>query len=179
MTGLLAASEHEVVAEAEGGSVLFQAFAGDDAGAELGQLAFAECGEEAVEVVGDDELQDRVTKEFEPLVVEVEGLALEREAGVGEGFGEEERIAKLIADAPLEGIHVRGEIRRGEFRRGRCRLHEAGLQPRTPWFSSTERGGFVPGKSRRTSGPLAPTLDGFTGGRGGGVPRCSWCGAGC
>jgi len=41
-------------------------------------------------VVRDHQLEDGVPEKFEPLVVEVKGFALEREAGMGERFSKEQ-----------------------------------------------------------------------------------------
>ena len=137
-TGLLPATQHEVVAETKGRGVLFQALARDETGAEFGELSFAEGREKAVEVVGDDELQDRVAEELEALVVEMEGFAFERQAGVGEGLGEEEGVTELVADVPLQWIHVRGELRRGEVGGRRVGVHDEALTKNFSRFCSLE-----------------------------------------
>jgi len=52
-----------------------------------------------------DELEDGVTQELEPLIVEVMSLRLVAETRMRQRFREEERIAKLVTDSFLEWIH--------------------------------------------------------------------------
>ena len=49
-------------------------------------------------MLAEQELQHGVAEVFEPLVVEVNLLRLVAEAGVRERLGQQERVAKLIAD---------------------------------------------------------------------------------
>ena len=91
--------------------MLFQALAGNNARAQFGQLALAERGKKPVEVMGYDQLKNRVTEKLQPLVVEMEGLPLEGKTRVGQGLGQQEGIAELVADALLERIGGRSFLR--------------------------------------------------------------------
>jgi hypothetical protein len=64
-------------------------------------MSFIKIGKQSVEMVRDHELEHCIAKKLQPLVVEVEGFALKGQAGVGQCFGEEEGIAKLVTDTPL------------------------------------------------------------------------------
>ena len=66
---LFAAAEEEPLAEAELAGDLGQAELVDDAGAGLGQLALVALGRRVHEQVPDDEVEDGVAEELEPLVV--------------------------------------------------------------------------------------------------------------
>jgi hypothetical protein len=63
-------------------------------------------------------LQDGVTEKFQPLIVEVESCAFERETRMGKSLGQEERVAELVADVPLERVHVGRELRGTEIGSG-------------------------------------------------------------
>ena len=65
-------------------------------------------------MLGDHQLEHGIAEKFQPLIVKVECFALEREARMGQGFGEEERIAELVADVPLERVHMGGQLRGSE-----------------------------------------------------------------
>ena len=50
---------------------------------------------------GKDQLKDSVSKEFQALIVEMMPLGLVPQARMGQGFRQQERISKLVADALL------------------------------------------------------------------------------
>ncbi len=104
--GFFAAAHHEVAAEAEALGQEAEAVARDDAGADLGQVAFGKAGELIEEVLGEDELEDGVAEEFEPLVIEMVALGLVAKAGVGERFREEEGVAEFVFETLFERVHA-------------------------------------------------------------------------
>jgi hypothetical protein len=50
---------------------------------------------------GKDQLEDGVSEEFQPLIVEMMPLGLVPKARMRQGFRQQERISKLVADALL------------------------------------------------------------------------------
>src|SRR5256885_7436563 len=58
------------------------------------------------QVLGDDELEDRVAQEFQTLIVEMTLLRFVTETRVRQRFGEQKRIAKLVIDSFLERMHL-------------------------------------------------------------------------
>ena len=103
--GLLAAAHHQVFADADALGEHAQTVARNDAGADLGELAFAEVRILVEQILGEDELEDGVAEEFEPLIVEMMALRLVAEAGMGERFREQQRIAEFVFDALFERVH--------------------------------------------------------------------------
>jgi hypothetical protein len=69
------------------GGVSLEAVAGDHAGTEFGEMTLAVMGEEAVEMLGEDQLEDGVAEELKALVVEVPAMGFVAQTGVGESFG--------------------------------------------------------------------------------------------
>ena len=63
------------------------------------------------QVLGDDELEDRVAQEFQTLIVEMTLLRFVTETWVRQRFGEQKRIAKLVVDSFLERMHGILELR--------------------------------------------------------------------
>ena len=53
----------------------------------------------------DDELQHGVAEKFQALIIEMMPLGFVAQAGMGQRFRQQKRIAKLVADAFLERIH--------------------------------------------------------------------------
>ena len=78
--------------------------------AKLCELAFGEAGEEVEQMVGEDELEDGVAEKFEALVVEMVHLRFVAKAGMGQRFGEQERIAELVFDPLFERSHGRWRL---------------------------------------------------------------------
>ena len=103
---LLAAAHHQVASDAEALGEDAEAVAGDDAGTDFGQVAFAEVGKLIEEMLGENELEDGVSEEFEALVVEVMALRLVAEAGVGERFREQQSVAEFVFEALFEWVHA-------------------------------------------------------------------------
>jgi hypothetical protein len=89
------------------GGMDLERFARDETGAPGREATFARFVETGEEMFRDDELQNRVAQEFEPLIVEVLSLFFMGHAGVGEGLGEKMRIAKLILNLFFERMHGR------------------------------------------------------------------------
>ena len=109
----LAFAHHEVLAKIDLGSVAGKCGTGDEAGAQLGEVPLIEIGEPVEELVGEDQLDHGVAEKFEPLVIEVRLVGLVGEARVGERFGQEERITKLVSDAFFEGPHNTADAEMG------------------------------------------------------------------
>ena len=57
-------------------------------------------------ILGEDELEDGVAEEFEPLIVEMMALGFVAEARMRQRLRKEERIAELVFDALFERIHL-------------------------------------------------------------------------
>ncbi len=57
-------------------------------------------------MLGDDELEHSVAEELEALVIEMVPLGFVPQAGMRHRFREKKRIAKLMADSFLEGVHA-------------------------------------------------------------------------
>ena len=104
--GLFAAPHHEVASDAEALGEDVEAVARDDAGADFGEVAFAEVGKLIEEILGEDELEDGVAEEFEALIVEVMALGFVTEAGMGERFREQQGVAEFIFEALFERVHA-------------------------------------------------------------------------
>src|SRR4029434_5735832 len=83
-----------------------QAFARNDSGAQFGELPFARLRIPIEKILRKDQLEHRIPEEFQPLIIKMVPVRFVAEAGVGEGFGEEEGIAELILDALLQRIHA-------------------------------------------------------------------------
>jgi hypothetical protein len=66
---------------------------------------FSRLVEAGEEMFRDDELQNRVAQEFEPLIIEVFSLFFVSHARVGERLGEKLRIAKSILNLFFERMH--------------------------------------------------------------------------
>jgi hypothetical protein len=60
------------------------------------------------EVLGEDELEDRIAEEFEALIVEVMPLRLVAQARVSESLSQEQGIAEFVAKTLFERIHQGG-----------------------------------------------------------------------
>jgi hypothetical protein len=105
--GLFAPAHHDELADFEGGGAVAEGGARHNACAEFRQLALAEIREHAEEVLGDGELDDGVTEEFEPLVVEGIALPFERNARVREGFRQQQAVAEFVENPLLERVHDR------------------------------------------------------------------------
>ena len=104
--GLLAAAHHQVAADAEALGEDVEAVAGDDAGADFGEVAFAEIGKLVEKILGEDELKDGVAEEFEALIIEMMALRFVPEAGVGERLREEQGVAEFVFEALFERVHA-------------------------------------------------------------------------
>ena len=110
---LFAASHHEVTAQVQFLRPRLERRARDDPGAKLGHRALAEIRIEAVEVLGDDQLDDRITQKFESLVVEGVVLPLERNARMRHRLSQKKPVAKLVAESSFDRIHDRGGVAAG------------------------------------------------------------------
>ena len=84
-----------------------QTLARDQLRAQFRQLALGEIGVLVEEIFREDELKDRVSQEFQALIVEVVALRLMPEARMSQRFRQEERIAKLVPQSLFERIHER------------------------------------------------------------------------
>lgn len=135
---LVAAPHHQVIAEANPAGVLSERPAGDEPGAELGEVSLVHIREAPEEMLAGDKLQHRVAEVFEPLVVEVNLLRLMTQAGVGERFGQQQRVAEFVADLLLKRVHPGAKLMAGEGRFKRSR----------------EMGGCFPGVTRTKDSPL-------------------------
>ena len=146
--GLLAATELDVLAEADHAGDLGERAGVDDGGAELGQPALGEVGVEQVERLGDDDAEHGVAEELEALVgrqpAVLVGVRAVRQGAV-EQLGVEVRIPErttqfvVDADGRMPGSAVRDQRtwRRSALapywphvphaRCGRCFAPQAGL----------------------------------------------------
>jgi len=155
--GFFAASHHEVFADANALGQDAQPFAGDDAGADLGELAFAEALVLVEEVLGEDELENGVAEKLQALIIEMVALGFVAEAGMGERFRQEERIAEFVFDALFERIHegitagtVHGRSASGKCQVGALTRHRVRVIPERPDYVMPEKPpppSAVPGKN--------------------------------
>jgi len=76
----------------------FQGVTRNKAGAQLGQLTFGFVLELREEVLRNHHLQDRIAQKFQSLVVKMPLLGFMTYAWMGQGFGEQQWIAKFVAD---------------------------------------------------------------------------------
>ena len=83
-----------------------ESVARDDAGAEFGQVAFAEVRILIEEILREDELKDGVAEKFEALIVEMMALGLVPEARVGQRFREQQGVAEFVLEALFERVHA-------------------------------------------------------------------------
>ena len=74
-----------------------QAVLADQVGADAGEVAFVGAGEALEQQARDDQAQDGVAEELEPLVV------VGAEAAMGQGPLQERRVGEAVADALLQG----------------------------------------------------------------------------
>lgn len=103
--GFLAFAHEQVGAQIDAAGIGLERFAGDEPGAQLGEFALREGGEERVEKLGEDELNDGVAQELEALIVEVRLLRFVSQAGMSERFREEQGVPELVVNLLLEGLH--------------------------------------------------------------------------
>jgi hypothetical protein len=61
-------------------------------------------------MLGDDQLQHGVAEELEALIIKVMPLGFVPEARMSERLGEQQRVAKFVADAFLELVQRRKRI---------------------------------------------------------------------
>ena len=100
-----AAAHQQMPAKIEAGGAHLERFARDEARPPRRQATFAGFAVTREEMLRDDELQDRIAEKFEALIIELRPLFFVRDARMSERFGEQLRIAKLIADAFFERMH--------------------------------------------------------------------------
>lgn len=98
-----AAAEEEVAAQVEAAALFGEEAAVDQSGAGLGEIALTEIGEAVVELAGEDQLENRVAEEFEPLVVLNAVTLFVSHRGVGEGELEEFGVPEPDAEPGLQG----------------------------------------------------------------------------
>jgi hypothetical protein len=94
-------------AEIDLGGVDLERSARDEAGTPGREATFSRLVEAGEEMLGDDELQNRVTQEFKPLIIEVFSLFFVGYARVGESLGQKMRIAKPVLNLFFERMHGR------------------------------------------------------------------------
>ena len=104
---LLAAAHEQIAAKIKLRSVNLERFPRNQAGTSRGQAPFAGLMVARKQMFGDDQLQDRITEEFETLIVEMPLLFFMRDTGMRERFRQQLRVAKLITDAFFQRMHVR------------------------------------------------------------------------
>ena len=103
--GFFTLAHHEVITQANGDGVNLEALPGYEARAHFGKLAFGKSGEALKEMLRKDDLQNRVSKKFEALVVEVVPLGFMTQTRVSERFRQEKGVTELVLDPLFERIH--------------------------------------------------------------------------
>jgi hypothetical protein len=69
------------------------------------QATLAGVAEKLEQMLGNDELKNRVAEEFEPLIIKMRALFFMTHAGMSERFGQQLRVAKPMPDAFFEWVH--------------------------------------------------------------------------
>ncbi len=82
-----------------------QSLARNQARAQFRQLPFRLTRKQTVKVLRNNELEDGITEELQPLIIEMMPLRFVAEAGMRERFRKEERIPKFVADAFFQRVH--------------------------------------------------------------------------
>ena len=86
----------QIIAELQFSGDLRQGFALDQTSTEPAQLALPRCGKACVKRIGDDEIDDRVAEELQPLVVALAAAAMRQ------GKLQQRRIFEFIANTPAQ-----------------------------------------------------------------------------
>ena len=84
----------------------FQRVPGHEPGTQFGQPAFGFAAEIIEEMLGDDQLENRVSQKLEPLIIEMMPVRFVPETRVRQRLRKQERVAKFVADPFLQWIHA-------------------------------------------------------------------------
>ena len=87
-------------------SVGFERIAGDQAGPQFGESPLAFARKMGIEILGDDKLEYGITQKLEPLIILMMALFFMSDAWVCQRLLQEGGLAKRVAEALLERVHV-------------------------------------------------------------------------
>ena len=88
----------------------FQCLARDHSCTQFSEAPFAGTGKMGVEMLGHDQLQDRISQKLQPLIIKMPPLRLVAEARMGQRFRQQKRVAKFILDSLFKWIHAAANV---------------------------------------------------------------------
>src|SRR5205814_5035089 len=97
-TGFLPAPHQNVTAQIKSTRMRLQRIARNQPCTQFRELPFCFDLEIAEQIFSDDELEHRIAKELQPLIIKVITLRFVPQARMRECFSQQKRVAKLIAD---------------------------------------------------------------------------------
>jgi hypothetical protein len=103
--GFLATAHEEKFAEINLTGDLGERFGGDELGADLRQHSFIGIAVALKEHFGEKELEHRISKEFEALIVRLSALALVAQTGMSERLAKQRAISERVAEDGFEEFH--------------------------------------------------------------------------
>ena len=105
--GLFPAAHQQMPAETKPRRAYFERFARNEPRPPGCQATFPRFAVTRKKVLRDDELEDGIAQELEPLIIELFFLFFMREARVGQRLGQQARILKVITNPFFERMHGR------------------------------------------------------------------------